>query len=133
ARTTMGKRKSHLRREKGFIYYHCQRVANLSLNLRKQLYPDQAAMDDIMYVGALFHDVTKGIEPHHETGVHLVKQLLQEECKVDELEIVATIIAQHNNRHLQELPYYIKIVQDADILDHFGSMEIWLKFIYSAY
>lgn len=25
----------------------------------------------------------------------------------------------------------MKLVQDADILDHFGSMEVWLKFVYS--
>jgi uncharacterized protein len=24
-------------------------------------------------------------------------------------------------------------VQDADILDHFGTMEVWLKFVYSAH
>lgn len=72
---TMSKRKSHLKREKGFIYYHCQRVAKVSLNLRKSLFPDKELKDKIIYVGALFHDVTKGIEPHNKTGAHMIRTL----------------------------------------------------------
>ncbi|TCZ79287.1 hypothetical protein E0485_05310 [Paenibacillus albiflavus] len=68
---TMSKRKSHLRRERGFIYYHGERVGKIALKLRENLFPDQASMDDIIYVGSLFHDVTKGIEPHNITGAHL--------------------------------------------------------------
>jgi uncharacterized protein len=130
---TMAKRKSHLKREKGFIYYHGQRVAKIAINLRKELFPDDASMDDAIYVAAMFHDVTKGIEPHHATGAHLVRTLLKDECTAEEIEVISTIIASHNSRKRSELPFYIKIVQDADILDHFGSMEIWLKFMYSAH
>jgi len=130
---TMSKRKSHLQREKGFIYYHCQRVAKISIKLRGELFPDQTSMDEIIYVGALFHDVTKGIEPHNETGAHLVKSLLRDEWTSEELLKISDIIVHHNTRKQHELPFYIKIVQDADILDHFGSMEIWLKIMYSAH
>lgn len=130
---TMSKRKSHLKREKGFIYYHCQRVAKVSLNLRKSLFPDKELKDKIIYVGALFHDVTKGIEPHNKTGAHMIRTLLQEECNEQEINDISEIIELHNSRNMEEHTYPVKIVQDADILDHFGSLEIWLKFIYSAH
>ncbi|XEC96606.1 HD domain-containing protein [Paenibacillus tarimensis] len=105
----------------------------MSINLRKHLFPNEVSMDEMIYVGALYHDVTKGIEPHHETGAHLVKSLLRDECSPEKLEIISDIIAHHNTRNRDELPFCIKIVQDADILDHFGSMDIWLKIIYSAH
>ena len=133
AHNTMSHRKSHLQREKGFIYYHCQRVAKIALSLRRELFPDEDAMDDIIYVASVFHDVTKGIEPHQETGAVLVKSLLRDECSPEQLEFISDIIALHNNRNHEELPYYIKLVQDADMLDHFGSMEIWMNFLYSAH
>lgn len=129
---TMSRRKSHLQRERGFIYYHCSRVASMSLQLRKRLFPERTGHDDCIYAGALFHDVTKGIEPHHETGAHMVRQLLKEACSESELELVSEIVFLHNRRKVEDQPYYAKIVQDADILDHFGSLNIWLKFQYSA-
>lgn len=134
ARKSMGKRKSHLNRERGFIYYHGQRVANLAMHLRKSLFSHELTMDDIIYAGALFHDVTKGIEPHHLTGSELVHTLLNGACSVEELAGISEIIRYHNTRRQADspdFPYYIRLVQDADILDHFGSMEIWLKFVYS--
>jgi uncharacterized protein len=130
---TMGKRKSHLQREKGFIFYHCQRVAKISLNLRKRIFPGTESKDEIIYVGALFHDVTKGIEPHNKTGAHMIRTLLQEECTEQEINDISEIIELHNLRKREEHSYHIKIVQDSDILDHFGSLEIWLKFMYSAH
>jgi uncharacterized protein len=92
----MAKRKSHLKREKGFIYYHGQRVAKIALNLRKELFPDETSMDDAIYVAALFHDVAKGIEPHHATGAQLVRSLLKDECTAEKIEVMFTIIANHN-------------------------------------
>ena len=133
AQNTMSHRKSHLRREKGFIYYHCQRVAKIALSLRQELFPDEDSMDDIIYAAAMFHDVTKGIEPHQETGAVLVRSLLRDECSSEQLECISGIIAFHNLRNNEELPFYIKLVQDADMLDHFGTMDIWMKFLYSAH
>ncbi|AIQ29915.1 hypothetical protein P40081_18415 [Paenibacillus sp. FSL P4-0081] len=133
ALNTMSHRKSHLQRETGFVYYHCQRVAKIALSLRKELFPDEGTMDDIMYVASIFHDVTKGIEPHQETGSVLVKSLLKDECSPEQLEFISDIIALHNIRNHEELPYYIKLVQDADMLDHFGTMDIWMKFFHSAH
>lgn len=80
-----------MNRERGFIYYHCERVAKISIHLRKELFPDDSSLDDRIYVGALFHDVAKGIEPHHQTGSALIRTLLQEECTGEELDDIAEL------------------------------------------
>ena len=41
----MGKLKAHIKREKGFIYYHGLRTAKLALTLRKNIYPDISKYD----------------------------------------------------------------------------------------
>lgn len=133
AQKSMGWRKAHLSREQGYIYRHGRRVARLSLHLRRRLFPDRLGMDDRLYAGALFHDLAKGIEPHAETGAMLAESLLREACTPEELETIAAIIRGHNDRGRDELPFYVKIVQDADILDHFGTQEIWLNFVHQAY
>jgi len=130
---TMGKRKSHLQREKGYIFYHCERVAKIALHLREALFPADASSDDVIFAGALFHDVTKGIEPHAATGAHLVQQLLQGYVSEREIQDVSEIIRLHNTRLREDQPFYVRVVQDADILDHFGSQEVWLKFLYGAH
>lgn len=103
------------------------------INLRKSLCSSDASKDDVIFVGALFHDVTKGIEPHHKTGAQLIKTILYEECSEKELGEISEIIEFHNSRNREDLPFHIKIIQDADILDHFGTLEVWLKFMYSAH
>ncbi len=130
---SMAKRKAHNSREKGFIFYHGERVAKLAVNLRKQLEPNNASLDPLIYTGGLFHDVAKGIEPHSERGAVLIKEILKNEVNEEEMSIISEIILMHNKRKQPELPFYIKIIQDADVLDHFGSFEIWLKFMYSAH
>lgn len=133
AHQAMSRRKAHLHREKGFVYRHGKRVAELSLNLRRRLFPGDGSLDECLHAGALFHDVTKGIEPHAQTGALLAESLLRQVCTPEELEIVLRIIREHNRRGQAEAPFYVKIVQDADILDHFGTQEIWLNFMHQAY
>jgi uncharacterized protein len=133
AHKNMAKRKAHSHREKGYVFYHCQRVAKMSLNLRKIIIPDDSNLDDVIYVGALFHDVAKGIEPHNERGAVLVREILKDACTEDDISAISEVVQKHNERMISNIPTHIKIVQDADVLDHFGSMEIWLKFMYSAY
>lgn len=130
----MGKVRAHLEREPGHIYYHGLRVAKLSINLRKIIFPVESSFDDVIYAGALFHDIGKGIEPHSETGYAVVKHILQEYCEPDELNNVSEIVRYHCKRVFpNDYPFWIKIVQDADVLDHMGTTEIWLNFLYSAY
>lgn len=130
----MGKKKSHSKREKGHVYYHGLRTANLALDIRKIIDETDDVKDNVIYVASLFHDIAKGIEPHNENGSILVRQILKDDCSHEELMEIAEIIRCHNLRDSnQEVTRQIKIVQDADILDHMGTMEVWLNFAYQAY
>jgi len=130
---TMARRKTALTREIGFIYYHGQRTAKMALNLRKAILPENTCDDDLLYVGALFHDVAKGIEPHHEIGAVLVQELLRDCVTSNELTTIAEIVQGHNQRdHTRNYSVPVKLVQDADILDHVGTVQIWLNFLYCA-
>lgn len=127
-------RKTHDYREKGFIYYHGQRVAKLAVNLRKLIIPEDDSKDEIMIVASYFHDVAKGIEPHFKYGAILVKDILKEYCTEYEIQEIAHIVGSHTLRSKEnDFPYHVKIVQDADILDHYGTIEIWLNFHYYAH
>jgi uncharacterized protein len=130
----MGNRKAQLEREKGFIYYHGLRVSKLSLNLRKIILNKDCSHDDIITVASLFHDAAKGIEPHGKNGAVLVKDILRDYCSEDEINEITNIIYYHSLRKKNnDYSEYIKIVQDSDMLDHFGSMDIWLNFQHCAY
>ena len=130
----MGKRKAHPYREQGFIYYHGQRVGAIALHLRKRIFPQQSNLDDVISAASWFHDLGKGIEPHWEYGALLAREILAPYCTPVELEQIAEIIGSHTLRKQGDsYPDYVKLVQDADILDHFGTVEIWLNFFHSAY
>ena len=55
-------------------------------------------------------------------------------CTPDEVDQICNIIKVHDDRYSKRdiLPDYIKIHQDADHLDHFGTFDIWSTFLYSA-
>lgn len=130
----MGKSKTQITREKGFIYFHGLRTAKLALTLRKHIFPKITQYDDVIFVGALFHDCGKGIEPHDETGQVLVKHFLKDCCSKDELGIISDIVRFHRDRKMSnDYPIWVQIVQDADILEHQGTTEIWLNVAYSLY
>ncbi|NLL44006.1 MAG: HD domain-containing protein [Firmicutes bacterium] len=130
---SMGTRHSHPDREPGYAYYHGQRVAKIGIQLRKLVFPDQSSYDDVIVVGSWFHDVGKGIEPHWEYGALICREILADLCPADTLEKIVEIVGSHTLRKAGHYPDYVKLVQDADILDHFGSQEIWLRFWHSAY
>ena len=132
---TMGKRKSHVEREIGHVYYHGKRVSNSVLLLRKKIFPEDDSHDEILRCAGLFHDIGKGIEPHARTGAQLVRELLKEELSESELNAVCELISVHDDRHPEDDRYspWVKLLQDADHLDHFGSQGLWLSFIYRAY
>lgn len=129
----MGDSRAHSHREKGFVYYHGLRVAKIALNLRKLIIPNENSHDDIIYISSLFHDIGKGIEPHAETGSAMANELLKEYCTQNELRSICEIIAKHNDRDpMNEQNKILELVQDADLLDHSGTMEIWINFLYHA-
>lgn len=122
----MGTRKEHKYREVGYLYHHGLRVGKIACNLRKKLFPKETALDDIIFVGGLFHDISKGDEPHSEKGSQLTNKLIEAYCSEKELKLIEDIILYHNKRNNStHFENYIKLVQDADVLDHFGSVEIW--------
>lgn len=122
-------RAEHTRREPDWLYYHGQRTGNIALWLADKI--GNPVNRDIMYTGALFHDVAKGSEPHHEIGANQTRELLSSVCTADELDAICNIILNHNQRNVPGHPAYIKIVQDADLLDHVGVIGPWLAFYWS--
>ncbi len=130
----LANRKAHKDREKGFIYYHGQRVANIAVELRKKILPDEKRYDGPIVAAAYFHDIAKGIEPHSYYGTILVQEILQDYCTGEELELICEIIRYHQFRDkTKNYNHYIKLVQDADVLDHGGLVEIWMNFLYNAH
>lgn len=130
----MGKRKSHKEREMGAAYYHGKRVANGVIELRKRLLDDDS-MDNILRCAGMFHDIGKGIEPHNYTGTVLVRDLLKDQMSEAELEQVCRLIEAHCDRKPQTNAHSWdeKLLQDADLLDHYGSQGIWMSVSYYAY
>lgn len=132
ARQTMGERLTHPYREPGFIFHHGQRVGNLALQLRELIFPGAKENDAVLLVGGWFHDLGKGLEPHWETGPLLAGEILKNHCPKEQLEQIKEIIGGHTLRKKKAYPPYVQLVQDADLLDHFGTLEIWLNFWYTA-
>lgn len=130
---SMGKRYSHPDRELGYAFYHGQRVGKIALKLRELIFQDEESYDDVILVGSWFHDVGKGIEPHWEYGSLICQTLLKELSTPAQLDQIVEIVRGHTLRKEKEYPHYVKLVQDADILDHFGTQEIWLNFWHNAY
>ena len=131
----MGSRKAHLEREVGGIYYHGQRTANVAVTLRKQLIPDDDSMDNILRASAYFHDVAKGIEPHAKYGTIVAEEALKDLVTEDELASICELISKHKGRDLnnESTSPFVKLFQDADLIEHFGMYEIWMNFQYYAH
>lgn len=130
----MGRKKSHLEREIGAAYYHGKRVANGVIELRKKLFDDDS-MDDVLRCAGMFHDIGKGIEPHSHTGAILVRDLLKNEMTESEINQVCRLISTHCDRQPQTgvHSWDEMLLQDADLLDHYGSQGIWMSISYYAY
>ncbi|MDO4355893.1 MAG: HD domain-containing protein [Clostridia bacterium] len=129
----MAKRKPHAQRERGSIYFHGQRVSKGVIQLRKLVTSDNSH-DPYLRVAGLFHDVGKGMEPHAHIGAVLMKELLKPYMAADEVDEVVRLIGAHDDRkpdsNKHDLP--TKLLQDADLLDHYGTSEIWMCFSYYA-
>lgn len=134
AQQLMKERKAHLRREKGSVYYHGQRVRVGVMALRRRILPEDSSRDGVLQAAAMFHDLGKGIEPHAHYGAALARVALPGLVTPEELEQVCALIAAHCDRRPQEAAHdcYARLLQDADLLDHFGSYEVWMNFHYYA-
>ncbi len=132
AEKVMASRRPHSLRESGYIRRHGKRVAALVFDLAEELPAGLQLQRDILQVAALFHDVGKGFTPHAEIGALLVREYLRDECTPEELERVAFLVGAHCYRKTGSYggDNELHLLQDADILDHFGSQEVWLNFAY---
>lgn len=131
----MGKRKSHFEREVGAAYFHGQRTGKGAVLLRKKLFPQDGSMDDILLCAGMFHDMCKGLEPHSDNAAFLCRKVLAGELTEAEMDAVCGLIAAHDKRHpgTDENTVWEKLLQDADVLDHYGSQGIWMSNTYYAY
>lgn len=127
ARDNMVGRREPQEREPGWLYHHGRRTARLALWLCGEL--NASADRDTLYAAGLFHDIGKGSDNHNQAGADLTRKLLKHLCTADELNAVCDIVLKHCLRtHTPELSEAVMIVQDADVLDHFGPIEPWLAF-----
>ncbi len=128
----MSTRRSHPERETGFLADHGRRVAEIAMELCKHAAP--GIPTDVVYAGALLHDLGKGHEPHHLTGMTRARKELKGICEPQEIDLICDMIENHNNRHRpNSCSVAAQIVQDSDVLDHAGPMGIWLALHYSAH
>ena len=124
---------STINNEKAEKYYHGQRTALLAVNLRKRLFPEDAGSDDILTAAAWLHDIMNdGAKHHEERGAEKAREVLHPHCSAEELDAIGDIIRVHDDRR-PEMNYsnLIKLHQDADLLDHFGSFDVWRTFTYA--
>ena len=133
AQAEMGDKRSHPFKERGNKYTHGERVAKLALRLRQIIAPEENDYDDILTVAAWFHDICNGSDNHAAKGAERTLALLKEHCAEDDLEQICGIIAVHDDRNPGNNTYadIIKIHQDADHLDHFGTFDIWMVVAYT--
>lgn len=129
----LGNKRSHAERELGNKYQHGERVAKLILLLRKNILPNDDSHDDILTVAAWFHDLMNGSDNHAEEGSHKAREVLTKYCTEYEMDEICKIISVHDDRNSDrsKLSDYIKLHQDADQLDHFGTFDVWTEFLYA--
>ena len=125
-------KRSHPYKELGNKYYHGIRTAKLALKLRKIILPCDDSHDDILTAAAWFHDCANGNSDHCRSGAEFCRTALKGLCTDEELEEICYIIKVHDDRtHTVDYSPWIKIHQDADHLDHFGSYDVMMAFLES--
>lgn len=114
---------------------HCRRTARLAVSLRGAAGEDPA-LDDLIFAAGLFHDVAHDSTDHPShgpAGARRMKKLLAGVLPADMLEKAAAIVAFHDDRIPDDgRGAALHLVQDADLLDHFGAMRIWAEFGFAA-
>lgn len=119
-------------REPGWILYHGQRTRKLAVLLAQKL---NCEVDcDVLYTAGLFHDIGKGNDLHNEVGAHLTRSLLSGIVTSSELDGICDVIRYHNQRKKSDFfSVYVKLVQDSDLIDHVGLIDVWMAFYWSGH
>ena len=136
----MGDKRGHEWHDVGAKYYHGQRVAKLAIALRKAILPGDDSFDNIIMVAAWLHDICNGSDGwvdgeniHGKQGAERAREILKPFCTSNEINEIAELIEYHDDRDLakQHGSDYLKILQDADSLDHRGSLEVWGTIVFA--
>ena len=131
--------------ERGYRYHHGLRVAAIAVALAKAMRFSRKELDLIDVAGVL-HDIGKtrggGNDLHGPRGADIVRRNLGKWLSAEEMERVCAMVAHHyerphsswykgKGRTLPRLPKEVLVIQDADILDHHGGMEVWCSILYA--
>jgi uncharacterized protein len=140
AHKLMSQKRNQEWRDVGNKYYHGQRVAKLAVALRKLILPNENGFDEILTVASWLHDVRNddnaflnGVNIHGKLGAEEATEILKPYCDATQIELIANLIEHHDDRN-SKAPHgdLIKILQDADLLDHRGTTEIWGTIVYAS-
>ena len=132
AEKELKRKASHPWKDMGNKYYHGLRVAKIALGLRRELVPEDDSHDEILTVAGWFHDLENGKENHAVLGAQSTRRLLTGLCPPDALDEICALIEVHDRRHVgSNDPVWLKIQQDADLIDHFGTYDIMVTCSYA--
>jgi len=130
AEDEMGSRRDHDFREPGWILYHGKRTGSIARHLLHTL--GLSVCPDTVYVAGLFHDVGKGQDRHNEVGARRCREILSGLVSADTLDVICDTVRTHNQRKKSgRFSDCTKLVQDADLIDHVGNIDIWTAFYWS--
>jgi len=119
-------------REPGWILYHGQRTGKIAVAVAKEI--DCSVDPDVLYTAGLFHDIGKGHKAHHEVGAEMTRNLLAGVVASAELEEICNAVRLHNQRRKSDsFSDCTKLIQDADLVDHAGLIDVWMAFYWSGH
>lgn len=125
--------------EPGYRFFHGMRVASIAVELNEKLNLHED--ERVLKIGGLLHDVAKSVDPednanHGPAGAEIVAREFARFVDADALARVCDIVRNHYRRPKSkwfagaEKPTFsndVLLIQDADILDHFGTEGIRVK------
>ncbi len=140
AKTHLAAKSSHAWKEPGNKFDHGIRTAQLAERLRLAICPDDRTVQpEILTAAAWFHDLCNGQDNHEQAAADQLPFLIGHLCTSEELQTICAMIRVHDTRidHTKQanIPYTptIQLLQDADMLDHLGSYDIWITFAEFSY
>ncbi len=118
--------------EPGYRFNHGVRTAHLAARICKEEGLEGSVNHRVLFLSCLLHDLGKsGISEnrdHAKIGAAKAALLLDGEVETYEREAIREAIFWHNKR--EEAPRDLSLeghlLQDADLLDHFGALEVWI-------
>lgn len=118
--------------EPGHRFRHGLRTAEIAIWLAHRESIAERIDGEALRMACLFHDVgkTRGNpgEDHALEGADESLSLLSDRATSEQLDLIYQSIYWHNKREdaPPDIPEEARLLQDADLIDHFGATEIWL-------